>query len=138
MKALVWLLVLVVVVGGGFFLVKSMAGFDPAKQAEQFRSDVRMAKTWQDVLAIEEPSQWATINLSPNSLSGVSAPVRFDRKKFEDRASSGSLPADGFVFYYSFTAEDAIDITFDGSGNLASVDEALTGKDLLDGSLTPN
>ncbi len=136
MKVVLGLLAVGVI--GIVLLIKFGFGdYDPAKQAEEFRAEVESAKTWEDVLALKAPKTWAIIDYDNEySASARSSPRKFKEEDFRAMMQKGTdVPPGGFIFEYVFSAGEAIDVTFDASGAVLSVEDGVTSADLLDGNL---
>ena len=57
----------------------------------------------------------------------------FDPAKIEEDVKINGYPY-GFVFRYTFSASDVVEVFFDGSGNVQWVEDPMTVSDLFNGS----
>lgn len=131
MKVLAVLLVLVV--AAVMLVVKfgGVTGFDPAAGAQQFVADVQPGMSWQQVVDLKTPKKYATYN--PDRPLGYGAIVKFDEARFATAMQGSSYPL-GFFFEYTFDAEHAYNVVFDGQGNVERIEERMTTADLLGGN----
>ncbi|MEO0515206.1 MAG: hypothetical protein AAF086_07925 [Planctomycetota bacterium] len=130
MKVLVVLLVLVVALVALVVKFGGVLSFDPAAGAQQFVTDVQPGMTWQQVVAVKAPKKYAAYKDDPESMMGHGPIVKFDEARFASNMQSGSFPL-GFFFEYTFDAEHAYNVSFDGQGNVTSIEERMTTSDLL-------
>lgn len=131
MKVLAVLLVLVVVAVMLVVKFGGVTGFDPAAGAQQFVADVQPGMSWQQVVDLKTPKKYASYNL--DRPLGYGAIVKFDEAKFAAAMQSNSYPL-GFFFEYTFDAEHAYNVAFDGQGNVERIETRMTTADLLGGN----
>lgn len=132
------ILALVIVIGIialviGFYF-GGVGGFDPAAQAEIIRQQVKRGMTWQQVVEVQEPRKFQTFSTNPNSRTGMHPEQDFDAQKLDQMIKDGKVP-EGFVFPYILSNADAIEVTFDGKGEVVSVRDMPTVKDLFEGKV---
>ena len=133
MKVLIVLIVLVIAGVYAAYHFGGLGSFDPNAKADELQQNVQPGMTWQQVMDVVEPKKVATINYDTDGFDPVGPSKKFDLDEFKARLQSQGYP-DGFVWQYTFSAERAYDLTFGPDGKLASMDEPIMTKDLLDGT----
>ncbi len=131
MKAL---LIVIVVVSLGVYAVYhfGMAGFDPVKQATDFRAAVVPGTAWQDVVKLAPPTEWSRTFIGDDGGPAKSPGAKYREADFASLMQGASAPA-GFVLAYTFTAEHVYDVYFDEQGKVSSVEEPMTFNKLVGG-----
>lgn len=135
MKALV---ILIVLVGLGIAAVYQFGGFatlDPVAQAAQIRENVKPGMTWEQVCDVRTPRKF--YYLDAESMAGESQPQDFDRALMAQLIQNNQVSG-GFRFRYNLSADEVIQVDFDGSGTVAAVYEPVTANDLLTGKTWQN
>lgn len=105
---------------------------DPAEQSAALRDQIEPGMGWEKVVAIQPPRKVSEI--LPESRIGRSHPRDFDETWIQ-RKSSEDPPGAGFIFEYRFSSAHAVDVYFDGRGQVSAVGKPATMNDLLDGGL---
>ena len=133
MKVLAVLLLVVIL--GVALLVKlgGVTSFDPAAGVEQFLADVQPGMTWQQVVDIKEPKKYAVYTDNPDRLLGHGAISKFNADKFAANTQKQSYPL-GFFFDYTFDAEHAYRVVFDGQGLVEAIEPQMTTADFFGGN----
>lgn len=133
---------LVVLAGIGLLVVYFAGGYsthDPDKVGREARQAITTGMTWQQVVdAATKPEAYCTFRLETKKIRGEevkslrkSMPLEFDQAMFAREFAAGNM-ADGFTFHYRFTHQVAFEVSFDGAGRVAAVEDLKTMADLLD------
>ena len=128
MKFMLGLIAVIVIVLILLFKLGLFTGEDPKAAAEALHKSVTPGMTWQQVVDIRAPKKFA--KLRAESLTGTSAPRKFDRAMLEDGLADGEYP-EGFTFPYTFSAGEAVQVVFDDKGKVIGVEDMPTAKDLF-------
>lgn len=121
---------LLIVVGLGVFLAWhfGMRGFDPEKQAVQFKEEIQPGTSVDVVLEKYPPRKWRVIALH-QGFQKPSPPENFDREHYDSLLKQGKLPY-GYIFDYHFTSEHVYEVLIAPNGEVVQVGEAITFGDL--------
>jgi hypothetical protein len=138
MKLVVGFLVILIAGGALLYYGGGYKSFNPTEIGEKARAAIVPGMSWSKVIdAAGDPKEYRVMvkqvretDGQPTGFLEPSSRNPFDRKRFEERQKTGGLP-DGFQFPYSFSNSVAFQVTFDGMGNVSSVDDLTTMADLL-------
>lgn len=133
MKALGIFAVLGVLALAGMIMFGGFLGLDPAEQAQAFREQVNEGMTWEQVADVREPREFVSIN--PNSLSGEGMSRDFQRDRMGDLVADNEQLRHGFIFKYRFDATHHYDVVFSSAGDVVTINEPRTARDLYEGQL---
>jgi len=131
MKVAIGLFLLVVVLGLAAFKLGWLTPEDPKAMVAEIHNSVKPGMTWQEVVDIRRPRKYVKVNLQ--SFTGKTSPIDFDRDQFEDAMKKNSCP-DGFMFRYTFSVGEIVEVSFDGNGKVQWVEDPITYSDLLQGN----
>ncbi len=118
--------------GGGY------GSFDADEQARTAKAAITSGMSWTQVFDIaREPRKYRIMVKKKRRVGGqdieylVPSPlVKFSKDRLVQRLAENSLP-DGFVITYNYSNREAFTVTFDGAGNVSSIEDATTMADLL-------
>ena len=135
MKAVIVLVVLLGLVVAGVYFFGGYRTLNPNEQGEKAKAAIKPGMSWTKVLDIagKNPKYRSMSILKDkdgNESTKVGIEVEFDRSKLAGRVKNGEVRA-GFKFVYRFSEKVAFEVTFDGSGNVDSVEDIMTMADLL-------
>lgn len=124
----------VLVVGGAFaalYYGGGFATFDPSQQGRDAKAQIAPGMAWKKVIDVAgEPREYCVMIVKKGFVvPGPSVPFQSDQ--LAQRVAENSLP-EGFAFQYRFSESEAFDVTFDASGTVQHVQDAITMATLLD------
>lgn len=139
MKAVFGLILIIAAVGVGFYFFGGYSTLDPNKQGADAKAAIKPGMTLAQVLDVAAPNEYRQVTLQKQKVPGskqeivtpmMAAPVKFVRKRVEDRVKNGDMP-DGFVLPYKFSNSIEFEVWFDKSGVVTEVRDVQTMADLL-------
>lgn len=129
------ILILAVIMFLAVFAAYKFGGFeslDPADQVANIRQNVSAGMPWDKVVEIHTPRKVAAIK--SDAMGGQAAPQDFDPATLKAAIAKGHYP-EGFVFPYTFSGKDAVEIYFDSQGKVTDLVKPVTSSDILNGQL---
>lgn len=126
-------LVLVVV-----FKFGGYASFDATQQGKDARAKIGRGMMWTKVFDITgNPRRYRTIQRTVQRIGGEEMEFfkpgpanKFKRASVAARIAENSMPH-GFMSTHSFSSQEAFTVTFDATGTVVGVEDAMTMADLL-------
>ena len=128
MKFMLGLIVCVALVFVALFALGAFEADDPKVQADEIRNTVKPGMTWEQVCEIREPRKYVLGSMT--AIDGTSSPIKFDRAEIAEKLAQKKF-ALGFGFQYLFSSADAVQVMFDEQGQVVSVTDMMTVKDLF-------
>ena len=138
MKFLFKLVIMVVVLLIVLYFVSGVGKFDPSKQGRDARAAIGPGMTWTQVFNItNNPRNYRPIIKKTKRFGGETFEVfepgpesRFNRDSFVNRLRENGLPY-GFVCTFRYSNSVAFTVSFDGTGTVVAVEDAMTMATLL-------
>ena len=132
---------LVIVVVAVLIVVYCVTGvwkFDPSKQGRDARAAIAPGMTWTQVFDItDDPRTYRPIKKTTKRIQGETIEFlepgsenKFNRESFMDRLNENSLPY-GFLCTFHYSNSVAFAVSFDGTGKVVGIQDAITMADLL-------
>ncbi|MCX5661466.1 MAG: hypothetical protein NTW19_17435 [Planctomycetota bacterium] len=128
MKAIVAILVLVALVGGGLYFMGLFSMPSPEEDEKKIKALVAAGGSWETLTDVSPPRIYRSI--SHSSMTGRGAEQKFDRAAFGDLVKrKGS--SEGYALEYHLSADIAFEVMVDSSGKLTEIEEMRTMKSLM-------
>ena len=139
MKAIVWLLVLVVAGWAATYFIGGYRSFDPDEQGRKARAAITPGMSLGDTIDIMgEPRKYQVLYKRVERIGGQEFETitpgpqnNFKRESVEQRIAEGSV-GEGFLITMRFSNSTAFTVAYDSEGKVKGVDDAVTVADLHD------
>ncbi len=133
MKAIISLMILAGLIGGGVYYFGGYRDFDPNKQGKAARAAIKPGMTLKQVMDIGgnnpkiQPINTFKHKVGQETVEeerpGLSVP--FDHGRTTQQMKGGFLPK-GFILNYKYSEQTAFDVYFNGNGVVTAVTDAFT------------
>ena len=138
MRFLIKLVIVVVLVLMVVYFVSGVGEFDPSKQGRDARAAIGPGMTWTQVFDItDDPKKYRPIRKRTKRIGGETIEYlepgpenKSNRASFVDRLNENTLPH-GFLCTFRYSNSVAFTVSFDGTGTVVAVQDAMTMADLL-------